>query len=82
MASCNDHLCIIVFPPTYSDLELGNNRWEGYLAREGSPIADIFVGQFKSTIQCTQCGYTSACFDPFWDIGLPIYRVSNANLLG
>ena len=42
---------------------------------EGSPIANIFMGMFKSSLQCDVCKHTSLTFDPYWDIGLPIAKV-------
>ena len=27
-------------------------------------------------LKCCNCGYTSVTFDPFWDLSLPIPRVS------
>lgn len=37
--------------------------------------ADLFVGQLKSSLTCTDCGYCSTVFDPFWDLSLPIAKV-------
>lgn len=39
-------------------------------------FSDLFVGQLKSMLKCCNCGYTSVTFDPFWDLSLPIPRVS------
>lgn len=36
---------------------------------------DLFVGQLKSSLTCTDCGYCSTVFDPFWDLSLPIAKV-------
>ena len=46
--------------------------WQRFLSLEYSQFVDLFVGQLKSTLQCTVCGHASATFDPFWDLGLPI----------
>ncbi|XP_060027955.1 ubiquitin carboxyl-terminal hydrolase 2-like [Erinaceus europaeus] len=35
---------------------------------------DLFVGQLKSSLTCTDCGYCSTVFDPFWDLSLPIAK--------
>lgn len=35
-------------------------------------MIDLFVGQFASVITCTFCENTSTCWDPFWDLSLPI----------
>ncbi|XP_060799876.1 ubiquitin carboxyl-terminal hydrolase 2a isoform X2 [Neoarius graeffei] len=55
-----------------SDDEKGRMMWNRYLAREDSKIVDVFVGQLKSSLTCTECGYCSTVFDPFWDLSLPI----------
>ena len=52
-------------------------KWEWYKRLDGSPIANIFMGQFKISLQCTICKNTSPTFEPFWDMGLPIDRVSS-----
>ena len=46
--------------------------WKRYIRRDDSKIVDLFVGQLKSTLQCTVCGHCSVTFDPFWDLSLPI----------
>lgn len=33
---------------------------------------DIFGGQLQSSVTCATCRHTSHCFDPFWDLSLPI----------
>lgn len=40
-------------------------------------FSDLFVGQLKSSLTCTECGYCSTVFDPFWDLSLPIAKVSS-----
>uniref|UniRef100_A0A8B9G5V6 Ubiquitin carboxyl-terminal hydrolase 2 n=1 Tax=Amazona collaria TaxID=241587 RepID=A0A8B9G5V6_9PSIT len=37
---------------------------------------DLFVGQLKSSLTCSECGYCSTAFDPFWDLSLPIPKKS------
>lgn len=32
----------------------------------------MFVGQLKSTLQCTKCEYKSTTFELFWDLAVPI----------
>lgn len=44
-----------------------------HLVSVSSP--DLFVGQLKSSLTCTDCGYCSTVFDPFWDLSLPIAKV-------
>ncbi|XP_069080960.1 ubiquitin carboxyl-terminal hydrolase 2 isoform X3 [Pleurodeles waltl] len=56
------------------DGEKGKEMWKRYLQREDSKIVDLFVGQLKSSLTCTECGYCSTVFDPFWDLSLPIAK--------
>ncbi|XP_012932113.1 ubiquitin carboxyl-terminal hydrolase 2 isoform X2 [Heterocephalus glaber] len=58
------------------DDEKGRQMWRKYLEREDSRIGDLFVGQLKSSLTCTDCGYCSTVFDPFWDLSLPIAKRS------
>ncbi|KAM6432173.1 ubiquitin carboxyl-terminal hydrolase 2 isoform 2-T6 [Liasis olivaceus] len=58
------------------DDEKGRQMWMKYLAREDSRIGDLFVGQLKSSLTCSACGYCSTAFDPFWDLSLPIAKKS------
>ncbi|KAF2363829.1 Peptidase C19 ubiquitin carboxyl-terminal hydrolase [Trinorchestia longiramus] len=46
--------------------------WKRYLRFDDSKIVDMFVGQLKSSLQCSYCSHTSVTFDPFWDLSLPI----------
>merc|ERR1719193_3032245 len=55
-----------------SDLEKASLSWKRYLRYEDSRIGEIFVGQLKSTLKCTTCGFASVTFDPFWDLSLPM----------
>lgn len=41
---------------------------------DDSPLVDLVVGQMCSTIVCSVCGNKSHCFDPFWDLSLPLIR--------
>ncbi|KAM8927104.1 ubiquitin carboxyl-terminal hydrolase 2 isoform 2-T2 [Pelodytes ibericus] len=56
------------------DTEKGRQMWKRYLEREDSRIVELFVGQLKSSLTCTECGYCSTVFDPFWDLSLPIAK--------
>ncbi|KAK3699453.1 hypothetical protein QZH41_018604 [Actinostola sp. cb2023] len=67
------------FNDSLSDSEKAEKSWKHYLARDNSLITDVFVGQLKSTLKCTECGYKSATFDPFWDLSLPIPRKSSSS---
>uniref|UniRef100_A0A8C9WNU0 Ubiquitin carboxyl-terminal hydrolase n=1 Tax=Scleropages formosus TaxID=113540 RepID=A0A8C9WNU0_SCLFO len=57
-----------------ADDEKGKKMWNKYLEREDSRVVDLFVGQLKSTLTCSECGYCSTVFDPFWDLSLPIAK--------
>lgn len=41
---------------------------------DDSPLVDIVVGQMCSTIVCNACQNKSSCWDPFWDLSLPLSR--------
>lgn len=57
--------------------EQSKARWKLIQSVEGSPIASIFMGQFKSSLQCTICKNCSLTFESFWDMGLPIAAPSS-----
>ncbi|XP_015739701.1 ubiquitin carboxyl-terminal hydrolase 2 isoform X1 [Coturnix japonica] len=54
------------------DDEKSRQMWRRYQEREDSRVTDLFVGQLKSSLTCSECGYCSTAFDPFWDLSLPI----------
>uniref|UniRef100_A0A3P9L6G6 Ubiquitin carboxyl-terminal hydrolase n=1 Tax=Oryzias latipes TaxID=8090 RepID=A0A3P9L6G6_ORYLA len=56
------------------DEEKGKKMWSKYVEREDSKIVDLFVGQLKSSLTCSHCGFCSTVFDPFWDLSLPISK--------
>lgn len=56
----------------FSDNQKATEAWKRYLRMDDSKVVDIFVGQLKSTLQCTVCGHCSVTFDPFWDLSLPV----------
>lgn len=39
---------------------------------DDSPLVELLVGQLCSTITCGECGNKSHCWDPFWDLSLPL----------
>ena len=47
------------------DKEVCQEYWEGLRKREQSIFIDLFYGQLKSRVQCTDCGKISISFDPF-----------------
>ncbi|KRX05578.1 hypothetical protein PPERSA_12756 [Pseudocohnilembus persalinus] len=57
--------------------EIAEKSWENYLKRNNSIITDLFVGQFKSILNCPVCNKISITFDPFMAISLPIPSEKN-----
>ena len=55
-----------------TDLECAKRFWDCNLRRNDSIITDLFYGQYKSTITCTECGSINITFDPFDSINLPL----------
>lgn len=52
-----------------------NEAWTQYRdIVDDSPFVNLLVGQMCSTIVCSVCGNKSHCWDPFWDISLPLQR--------
>lgn len=52
-----------------------NEAWLQYREIvDDSPLVDIVVGQLCSTIVCSVCQNKSLCWDPFWDLSLPLAR--------
>ncbi|KAM7537552.1 hypothetical protein Aperf_G00000060835 [Anoplocephala perfoliata] len=54
--------------------------WQRYKRLDDSPIADLFMGQLMSTLECLECGHKSTTFDPFWDLSLPIPPMSKVDI--
>lgn len=52
--------------------EQAMEAWKRYIRRDDSELVDQFVGQLKSTLRCSDCGYESVTFEAFWDLSLPI----------
>ncbi|CAN9501282.1 unnamed protein product [Ophioblennius macclurei] len=63
-----------------SDEEKGRRMWSMYLQREDSKVVDLFVGQLKSSLTCTVCGFRSTVFDPFWDLSIPIVQKNSGEV--
>ncbi|KAM4620901.1 ubiquitin carboxyl-terminal hydrolase 2-like isoform 3-T3 [Polymixia lowei] len=63
-----------------SDGEKGQRMWNKYLEREDSKVVDLFVGQLKSSLTCSECGFCSTVFDPFWDLSLPIAQKNSGEV--
>ena len=58
--------------PNFSDAQVSAQFWHGFKMRENSIFTDLFYGQLKSKLCCTQCGYKSLSFDAFNMLSLPI----------
>uniref|UniRef100_A0A1A8FYH5 Ubiquitin carboxyl-terminal hydrolase n=3 Tax=Nothobranchius korthausae TaxID=1143690 RepID=A0A1A8FYH5_9TELE len=63
-----------------SDDEKSRRMWNMYLERENSKVVDLFVGQLKSSLTCTVCGFRSTVFDPFWDLSIPVAQKSSGEV--
>lgn len=46
--------------------------WTLHLARNDSEVTSMFCGQLQSRIFCLTCGNVSYCFDPFFDLSVPL----------
>ncbi|KAH3664077.1 hypothetical protein OGAPHI_004791 [Ogataea philodendri] len=51
---------------------LAEKCWEIHKMRNNSVVIDLFVGQYKSTLVCPDCGKVSITFDPYNDLTLPL----------
>lgn len=47
-------------------------HWEKHLASNQSCIADTFLGQFKSTVVCSECKHVSVTYEPFMYLSVPL----------
>ncbi|RHY05947.1 hypothetical protein DYB30_002539 [Aphanomyces astaci] len=65
----------------YVDLPDSNNRpdsevayewWRAHVLRDPSIITALFTGQFKSAVDCSQCGQASNRFEPFSFLQVPL----------
>ena len=55
-----------------TDEQASNRWWEDYKKYDDSIIADLFQGQYKSTIKCCSCQKSSIIYDKFMTLNLPI----------
>lgn len=53
--------------------------WDRFLLRNKSVIVDLFMGQFKSTTQCPDCGKESIVCDAFSTISVPLPGYNTKN---
>ena len=58
--------------PNQPPEEAAMEAWNKHLLRNESVITDLFHGQFKSTVCCSQCDRVSVTFDPMMTLSLPI----------
>jgi len=59
-------------PRITKEAESAREAWSQYTSRENSQIVDLCVGQLKSSLTCSHCGYVSNVWDPFWDLSVPL----------
>merc|ERR1712241_1517330 len=45
--------------PGISPEEKSQRSWKFYLGKDSSIITDLFLGQFRSTLKCTECEHES-----------------------
>uniref|UniRef100_A0A915IGZ6 ubiquitinyl hydrolase 1 n=1 Tax=Romanomermis culicivorax TaxID=13658 RepID=A0A915IGZ6_ROMCU len=55
-----------------SNEALAEQTWQLHKAKNDSIIVDLFHGQLKSTVICTNCQKRSTTFDPFCYLSLPL----------
>ena len=55
-----------------ADEVVAAKAWAGYLCSSKSIVVDLWQGQLRSSIVCTECGAVSKKFDPFMSLSLPI----------
>jgi len=59
-------------PRITKEAESAREAWSQYTSRENSHIVDLCVGQLRSSLTCSHCGYVSNVWDPFWDLSVPL----------
>ena len=67
---------------TYKDIEepgidaheKSRRCWLFYLNKDSSIVTDLFLGQFRSTLRCTECQHESVTFEPFWVVSVPLAK--------
>lgn len=62
------------------DQLVADESWENHTRLNKSIIVDLFQGQFKATIKCLSCKFTSVKFDAFMFLSLPIPTSGKATL--
>ena len=64
--------------PDQPEIEAAKEAWNKHLQRNESIMTDLFHGQFKSTVCCSQCDRVSVTFDPMMSLTLPIPKKKEA----
>ncbi|KAI8834004.1 hypothetical protein BJ741DRAFT_535076, partial [Chytriomyces cf. hyalinus JEL632] len=54
------------------DAEIASKAWELYRLRNDSQIVDLFQGEYKSRVECVECGNWSVKFDPYMFLSVPV----------
>lgn len=49
-----------------------DRAWALHVERNDSEVTSMFCGQLQSRICCLTCGNVSYCFDPFFDLSVPL----------
>mmetsp|Transcript_46284 Transcript_46284/g.88313 ORF Transcript_46284/g.88313 Transcript_46284/m.88313 type:complete len:1007 (+) Transcript_46284:240-3260(+) len=62
--------------PGEPEAEKATRTWEFYQRQNDSPIVDLFCGQLQSSVRCHTCDTVFTCYDPFWDLPVPIPKKS------
>ncbi|KAJ1551764.1 CSN-associated deubiquitinating enzyme Ubp12, partial [Nowakowskiella sp. JEL0078] len=52
--------------------EIAAKLWQLYKLRNDSVIVDLFQGEYKSRVECIECGKWSVTFDPYMFLSVPI----------
>ncbi|KAI6661213.1 Ubiquitin carboxyl-terminal hydrolase 8-like [Oopsacas minuta] len=63
------------------DVKASQISWENHLKRNDSIIVDLFQGQFRSTLTCLKCGFSSVTFEAFMYLSVPIPGSANVTLI-
>ncbi|KAI8814498.1 hypothetical protein BJ742DRAFT_671533, partial [Cladochytrium replicatum] len=62
------------------DTEIADTMWEIYKRRNDSVIVDLFQGEYKSRVECIECGKWSVTFDPYMFLSVPIPETREINV--
>lgn len=67
--------------PGHEEEIVAAEAWGNYLKRDRSVIVDLFQGQLKSTVTCSECGCESAKFEAFMYLSLPLPQAEGSTSL-